>query len=94
MNLIFSPKTVIVDLEKSIHNAVLNVLPETKIVFCRFHLTQAWYRKIQKLGLSVEYRDDTSEVGKWLHYIFGLVFVDSNGIGNVYAFTLAAIIPP
>lgn len=94
MNLIFSPKTVIVDLEKSIHNAVLNVWPETKIECCRFHLTQAWYRKIQELGLSVEYRDDTSEVGKWLHYIFGLVFIDPNEVGNVYVFTLAAIMPP
>lgn len=94
MNLLFYPKTVIVDLEKSIHNAVLNVWPETKIECCRFHLTQAWYRKIQELGLSVEYRDGTSEVGKWLRYVFGLLFIDPNEVGNIYVFTLAAIMPP
>jgi len=45
------------------------------------------------LGLSVEYRDGTSEVGKWLRYVFELLFIDSNEVGNIYVFTLAAIMP-
>ncbi|KAF0713279.1 MULE domain-containing protein [Aphis craccivora] len=72
MNLLFYPKT-------SIHNAVLNIWPETKLECCRFHFTQA---------------DDTSEVGKWLRYVFGLLFMDPNEVGKIYVFTLVAIMPP
>jgi hypothetical protein len=31
---------------------------------CRFHLAQSWFRKIQKLGLSNDYKDKTSNNGK------------------------------
>ncbi|KAF0760114.1 Uncharacterized protein FWK35_00017509 [Aphis craccivora] len=41
-----------------IHNAILFVWPSTNIIGCRLHLTQAWYRKIQELGLSTEYKEN------------------------------------
>jgi hypothetical protein len=31
---------------------------------CRLHLGQAWYRKIQSLGLAQDYKDKSSEIGK------------------------------
>jgi hypothetical protein len=33
---------------------------------CRFHLGQAWWRKIQVMGLSPQYQENNNEVGKWL----------------------------
>jgi hypothetical protein len=39
-------------------------------------LAQAWYRKIQSLGLTSEYKDQESPVGQWLKTFFGLSFLD------------------
>jgi len=35
------------DFEKSAHNAVRHFFPDCKIMACRFHLGQSWFRKIQ-----------------------------------------------
>jgi hypothetical protein len=45
-NFNFDPKNVTVDFEISIHNAILSIWSSINIIGCRFHLTQAWYRKI------------------------------------------------
>ena len=37
-----------------------------------FHLGQAWYRKISKLGLTGEYKNVDSPTGQWLKMLFGL----------------------
>jgi hypothetical protein len=54
LNLTFCPKHVVADFEKAIYNAVSAVWPQSQILGCRFHLRQAWWRKIQALGLSKE----------------------------------------
>ncbi|KAE9541165.1 hypothetical protein AGLY_004410 [Aphis glycines] len=36
------------DFEKSAHNTVRNFFPNCKIMACRFHLGQSWFRKIQR----------------------------------------------
>ena len=48
---------------------------EVVIKGCRFHLGQAWYRKIQSPGLAQDYKNKSSEIGKWLSQFFGLPFV-------------------
>ena len=48
---------------------------EVEIKGCRLHLGQAWYRKIQSLGLAQDYKDKSSEIGKWLSQLFGLPFL-------------------
>ena len=45
---------------------------EVEIKGCSLHLGQAWYRKIQSLGLAQDYKDKSSEIGKWLSQFFGL----------------------
>jgi hypothetical protein len=45
---------------------------EVEIKGCRLHLGQAWYRKIQSLGLAQDYKDKSSEIGKWLSQFFGI----------------------
>lgn len=57
------------------------------VIGCRFHLCQAWYRKIQNLGLSNEYNLE-SNVGKFLKYFFGLQFLKPDDVGDVFAFDL------
>jgi hypothetical protein len=36
----------------AIHNAIKRTWQEGSILGCRFHLSQAWWRKMQELGLS------------------------------------------
>jgi hypothetical protein len=51
------------------------------IVSSRFDLGQAWWRKIQNLGLANEYKDSAnSETGKWLTAFFGLAFLPYSGL--------------
>lgn len=51
--------------------------PGGKIIGCRFHPTQAWWRKIQEIGLADDYKR-RKEVGKWLGYCFRHVILDKN----------------
>ena len=81
------------DFEIAIHNAVKSVWPYSKIVGCRFHLAQSWYRKIQRLGLVTEYKNANTEVGKWLNYLFGLPFLNQEDVSDCFIFDLMAIQP-
>lgn len=42
------------------------------------------WRKIQTLGLATTYKDTKSEEGKWLHYIFGLMYLDPEQIEDAF----------
>ena len=66
------PTIVYADFETAIHNAVTTVWPGLEVKACRFHLGQSWWRKIQSLGLSKQYRKKDSEVNQFLKKIFGL----------------------
>lgn len=69
----FSPYTIYVDFEETIHYLILSVLPETNIKGRRLHLGQSWWRKIQNVGLTDEYKSD-SELSKDLKMFSGLLF--------------------
>jgi hypothetical protein len=64
------------DFEYAAHEAARHFWPDVTIKGCQFHLAQAWYRKIQSLGLTSEYKDQESPVGQWLKTFFGLSFLD------------------
>lgn len=84
MNLIFKPQHIVSDFEKGILQAAIKEFPNTTLVGCRFHLSQAWWRKIMGLGLTIEYKNKNSEIGKWLHYVFGLTFLHPDEVENVF----------
>ena len=81
----FSPSTVHVDFEETVMKVVKSLLPTVTVKCCRFHLGQSWRRKIQSLGLSNEYKDKESDIGKWLLMTFGLHFVSSDSIEDIFA---------
>ena len=49
----------IMDFEKAVHQAILNVFGNDVTIHCCFyHLKQSTWRKIQNLGLTNSYKDD------------------------------------
>jgi hypothetical protein len=62
----------------------MSVFPACKIDCCRFHLAQSWWRKIQTVGLSSEYKDKSCEIGKWLSQFFGLPFLPAEEIEDCF----------
>ena len=53
------PSTIVVDFEKAVHQAIINMFGnEVNIHGCFYHLTQSTWRKIQNLGLSDSYKND------------------------------------
>lgn len=89
----FQPKICIVDFEQSIHKAVLTVWPNIILRGCRFHLSQSWWRKIQNLGLSIEYKNHSSDIGKWLKWIFGLPLLEPENVGTCFVVDFMGIKP-
>ena len=83
-NLVLKPQSIHIDFEQAMHNVILRMLPGSKIDCCRFHLGQNWWRKIQDLGLSTEYKEKTCEIGKWLSSFFGLPYLPPDQIEDCF----------
>ena len=49
--ILLNPEEIVIDFEPGLHKAAKDTWPNIKIVGCRFHLSQSWYRKIQHLGI-------------------------------------------
>lgn len=89
----FAPTTVVTDFEIGMQNAVRIAWPGVELLACRFHITQAWYRKIQMLGLCREYQDRESEIGQWLRHIFGLPYLDPADVEDCMIMDFMSDIP-
>jgi hypothetical protein len=90
-DLIFMLNLFLADFEQAIHNAINEMFPLCKIIGCGFHLSQSWYRKIQYLGLSTDYKSET-EIGKQLRNIFGF-FLNAIEFGESYTDDFMSTIP-
>ena len=62
-NLVLNIEYLNLDFEHAAHEAARHFWPDVTINGCHFHLAQAWYRKIQSLGLTAEYKSHESVVG-------------------------------
>jgi hypothetical protein len=83
LGLVFIPKFFTIDFEKAIHLVVNKVWLSSKIFGCRFHLIQAWYRKVQKYVLATEYQNNTS-IGNWIQHTFGLIFLEFSEVSDCF----------
>ncbi|CAG2205087.1 unnamed protein product [Mytilus edulis] len=92
-NLTLKPKMVHVDFEDRVMVVVRNLFPSALLKCCRFHLSQAWWRKILALGLSKEYKECTTEVGKWLRKFFGLSFLPDSDVEDSFVEDMMAEAP-
>ena len=82
-----------VDLESSVHVAIKAVFQDTQIKAWCFHLTQAWYRQIQKVGLTADYKDKDSETGRWLKMFFAMPAFQADEVENCFTEVLIAQAP-
>ncbi|KAF6198716.1 hypothetical protein GE061_008468 [Apolygus lucorum] len=73
------------DFETAAHNAVVHHFPTVRVIGCRFHLGQSWFRKIQKsTALNREYKNKESEIGQWLKLFFGLPLLPPAAVGDAF----------
>lgn len=54
----FQPSTVCIDFEMAVIETIQHIFPNSRIRGCLFHYSQAIWRKVQELGLSVRYKED------------------------------------
>lgn len=92
LNACFRPELVYADFEESVHAGVRKVWPDIAIKGSRYHLGQAWWRRIQELGLGAQYREET-EIGLLLKNVFGLPLLDENHAVECFVEDFMSIIP-
>lgn len=76
-----------------IHTAIKIVLLNTLIHGCRFYLGQCWYRKIQHLGLTTDFKDTSSEIGNFIKSFFGLPFRDPSEVNECFVDDIISNMP-
>ena len=79
MGLLFNPKTI-TDFQKASMSAVTTVFPQAALRGCRFHLRQSWWRRMQSLGLSEDYKQKSIPEAKWLVQFYGLSLLPANEV--------------
>jgi hypothetical protein len=75
------------------HNVIVVLFPDARIDGCSFHLGQAWWRNIQRIGLNSEYKNKCGEVGKWLSNFFGLPFLLPEEVADAFVEDIMADTP-
>ena len=74
---------ITLDFEAAVINSYKKLIG-TKIRGCRFHLDQAWHRRIIQEGLGSSYLAAKSRVGSWLRLCFGLPAIDADMVGELF----------
>jgi hypothetical protein len=92
-NLQFQPSVVHIDFEKAVMIVISQLLPDSTIKCCRFHLAQAWWRQIQKVGLGSEYKYPESEIGRWLKSMFGIAYLSPDEVEDSFVEDYMSVAP-
>ena len=89
LGLKLQPKKIVADFEVAIHEAIKSTWSgTTQLLGCRFHLGQAWWRKLQSIGLASVFKDKSSDAGKWLKHCFGLSYLPPHEVGDCFVFDM------
>jgi len=74
LNLTLSPSKVQTDFELAAIRAIEREFPDAEIKGCYFHYCQALWRKVQELGLAVQYKENL-QVQQWIRRAAGLALL-------------------
>ena len=83
MQLQFAPKSIMTDFESGLMSVLKTEFPSALYSSCYFHLTQAVYRAIQRLGLSTNYNND-DDVKHACRQLMALALLPATIIENTY----------
>ncbi|KAL4136121.1 hypothetical protein QTP88_007687 [Uroleucon formosanum] len=78
---------------KAIHTAIKDARPTTNLKACHFHLGQAWFCKMQSLGLAKPYMKP-GEMSKYLKLFFRLPFLRPDEVDGCFVTDIIALLPP
>lgn len=92
-DLLFNPDKIVIDFEMAIHTAVTSIWKNVNIIGCRFHLCQNWWRKVQELGLVVEFKQNDSVIGNYLKMYFGIMFLNPSDVVDMFNNELFYLLP-
>ena len=87
------PAILYADFEPAIHNAVTTVWPGCEVKACLLQLGQSWWRKIQSVGLSMQYGKENSEVNQFLKKIFGLSLLPPAEVSDCFTLEFLSNLP-
>jgi hypothetical protein len=93
LGLEFEPSELFADFEEAVIKAALRVWPAISIQGCRFHLGQSWWRRIQKLSLTDEYKDFESDIGNFIKLFFGLPSLHPDDVEECFVEDLMSVAP-
>ena len=79
----FEPRYIVSDFEKAIHNSIIDIFPLSIKKFCIFHFSQSIWKKIQKLGLISQYKNN-KEFNKLIRKILCLSLISENNVISLY----------
>jgi len=88
----YYPRVVLADFEDAIYAAMLKVWPNAQLRGCHFHLSQSWYRTIQKCQLQETYSLKNEE-SSFLRTFFCLPFLSPVEIEDCFTDDLMAVVP-
>lgn len=75
MRLCLIPAKIVTHFQIVIQRSRRFIWTDATFVEYRFHLCQSWHRKIQQLGLTSEFKDKKSVVGRYLRTHFRIQFL-------------------
>ena len=82
-----APKKILVDFEKAAMNAFEAAYPQSVVTGCYFHLTQSVVRKVNEIGMKLEYQNDDA-IRESVRCLSALAFVPPPDV--IEAFELLA----
>jgi len=89
----YIPNRVFSDFEQAIHTTIQDVWPTTNLKASRFHQGQAWFRKMQSLGLAKP-NMKPGEMSEYLKLFFGLPFLRPDEVDDCFVTDIMALLPP
>lgn len=75
---------VMLDFEMAVWNAFAECFPNVQLHGCSFHFTQAIFRKVQSLGMQVQYQENVP-VRKFIRKLMALCFLPHHHVASMFA---------
>lgn len=71
----WKPTSFSLDFESAVMSVISNLFPDAELHGCNYHFNQSIWRKVQDVGLSVEYKTD-SDIRNHIRKCASLAFID------------------